>query len=414
MTQSLKNSFVAKPEVKLLLCCGTTHVSEAETDEIKSLIQGTLDWGYLLECARRNGLMPLLYRHLAKAGRDDVPPSILERLRNHFYLNARRNSFLGEELKRLVHVFDEQGVSVIPFKGPTLAEELYGDIGCREISDLDVLIKREDVLRALEFMTSLGYTPQCRFSKEQMAAYVSTQNEISFVSEGRKTIVELQWEIAPRYFGFPIAPFDLWNHNQARSRSGFPSLRTEEMLLMLCVHGAKDLWKQLKWICDVAELLRVHKDLDWEKTIGLADDSGARRILFLGLSLAKDILDAPLPEKVVHHIESDPMIRRLANEVWQRLFLGSNTPPGLLETSFFHLKSRERLRDRIQYCFRLMVTTTPRDWAIIKLPRFLSPLYSFFRPLRLIRKYGGGIARQISGKGKGKAQMREPSNSMTH
>jgi hypothetical protein len=221
------------------------------------------------------------------------------------------------------------------------------------------------------------------------------------VSDERKVIVELQWEIVPRYFGFPIAPLHLWDHNQVRSKSGFLSPPPEEMLLMLCVHGTKDLWEQLKWICDVAELLRVHKDLNWQKTTKLADDSGGRRMLLLGLVLAKDLFDASIPEKIVREIESDSTVRRLATKVEEGLFRKSNGGSGVLRSSLFYLKVRERLRDRIRYCADLAVTTTPGDWALLKLPRSLFPLYSLIRPIRLIGKYGARIAGRIFRNGNG-------------
>jgi hypothetical protein len=163
---------------------------------------------------------------------------------------------------------------------------------------------------------------------------------------------------------------------------------------MLCVHGAKDLWGQLKWICDVAELLRVYKGLDWKKTTELAYDSGGRRMLFLGLLLAKDLLDTPIPEEIRKGIESDPEVRRLATKVEEGLFKRSNGSVGILKRSLFYLRVRERLRDRIRYCTDLAITTTPGDWALLKLPRFLFPFYFLIRPFRLIKKYGIGKRHQ--------------------
>ena len=401
MTQSSNNSLLGRPEIKLLLCCGTTYISKEKSEQIRSLMQTDLDWAYLLETAGRHGLISLLYRNLGKTGGHSVPTSVMDRLRNHFYLNARHNALLTEELNRLLCLFEEHGIVAIPFKGPALAEELYGDISCREIFDLDVLVKREDVLRGMDLMASLGYTSQSRFTKGQMEAYLAAHNEISFANEEKKVIVELQWEIAPRYFGFPIAPLRLWDHNQVRSKSGYLYPPPEEMLLMLCVHGAKDLWEQLKWICDVAELLRVHKDLDWEKTTELAYDSGGRRMLFLGLLLAKDLFDASIPEKIVKEIEADSKVRRLATKVEEGLFRKSNGGFSILRSFFFYLKAKERLRDQIQYCVGLAMTTTPGDWALLKLPRSLFLLYFLIRPIRLIKKYGGGIARRISSKKNG-------------
>jgi hypothetical protein len=164
---------------------------------------------------------------------------------------------------------------------------------------------------------------------------------------------------------------------------------------MLCVHGAKDLWGQVKWVCDVAELLQVYKDLDWKKTIELAYASGGRRMLLLGLLLAKDLLDAPIPEEITKGFESDPEVRRLATKLEEGLFKRSNGSVGILRRSLFYLRVRERLRDRIRYCTDLAITTTPGDWALLNLPRFLFPFYFLIRPFRLIKKYGGGVATHI-------------------
>jgi hypothetical protein len=363
-------------------------MNEAKTEQIRSLMLGSLDWPYLLETAGRNGLIPLLYRHLGHPATDAVPASMMDRLRNHFYLNARHNAFLTEELNRLVTVFEEQGVAVIPFKGPVLSEELYGDIGCREIYDLDVLVKREDVLRAMDLMVSLGYTPEFRFTKSQMAAYLAAHNEISFVTEEKKVTVELQWEIAPRYLGFPVAHLHLWDHDLVKSKSGFLFPPPEQLLLMLCAHGAKDFWEQLKWICDVAQLLWVNKDLDWKKVMGLASSSGGRRMLFLGLLLAKELLDAPVPDEVMKEIGRDATAERLARKIEEGLFQKSNGSAGIWRSSLFYLKAKERLRDRVRYCADLALTTSPGDWAVVKLPRSLFPLYFLIRPFRLIKKYG--------------------------
>ena len=62
--------------------------------------------------------MPLLYRTLNSTCRDAVPKPTLEELREHFYANAGRNLFLAKELIKVLHLFDAQEISAIPYKGP--------------------------------------------------------------------------------------------------------------------------------------------------------------------------------------------------------------------------------------------------------------------------------------------------------
>ncbi|MCA9471117.1 MAG: nucleotidyltransferase family protein [Nitrospira sp.] len=49
------------------------------------------------------------------------------------------------------------------------------------------------------------------------------------------------------------------------------SLRAEELLLILCVHGSKHVWEELKWVCDVTELIRAQQ-IGWMRLLQLAED----------------------------------------------------------------------------------------------------------------------------------------------
>ena len=94
---------------------------------------------------------------------------------------------------------------------------------------------------------------------------------------------------------------DLWEHLEParlldEDIQVFP---TEATLLFLCVHGSKDMWwKRIGWICDISELITSNPDIDWSYCLELATQTGARRMFLLGLALAHELLQAPLPEQV--------------------------------------------------------------------------------------------------------------------
>ena len=71
----------------------------------------------------------------------------------------------------------------------------------------------------------------------------------------------------------------------------------EDLLILLCVHGSKHAWEQLKWTCDVAELVRRRPTLDWSRILFQADEWGCRRIVLLGLGMANSFstLSCPVP-----------------------------------------------------------------------------------------------------------------------
>src|SRR5207244_1068830 len=118
------------------------------------------------------------------------------------------------------------------------------------------------------------------------------------------------------------------------------TLSAEHLLLVLCAHGAKHCWERLGWICDVAELLRRTPALDLSGMLAQARSLGVERIMLLGLRLAAELLDVPLPEDVACRARDDRVVGALAAQVRATLF--RRMPTGSShswESRLFHLRT---------------------------------------------------------------------------
>ncbi len=395
-----------RPEDELLLLCARVSRHSEEADRISALLQqGEIDWEYLFTMAGEHRMMPLLYWHLGATASAAVPKTVLGRLRDYFHYNNLRNLSLTGELLKLLRVFDAHGVPTVPYKGPTLAALAYGNLALREFNDLDILVHEQDIPRARRLLVSMGYRQEDRLARAQEAAFLKSQREYVFVCDGSGSVVELHWAIMPRIYSFPLDPERLWERLEQTSLGGstVPTFSPEDLLLILCVHGSKHFWHRLAWICDVAELIRVHKTIDWEQLIDRASTLGSERMLFLGLFLANDLLGAALPKTVSHKTQADPAVRVLAEQVKEWLFQEVKGFTGTLaedpfnESGFhpFRVKMRERLRDKIRYCAHTALVPTIEDWKFLPLPGLLSPLYYVLRPIRLAGRYGPRVLKQV-------------------
>lgn len=390
-----------RPEAELLLCCARIATEAERASRIHALLAEDLDWAYLLPTARAHGMMPLLYWHLEAACPDAVPQATMDELRERFQDNARCNLRLTRELLGLLALLESRGIPAVPYKGPALAASLYGNLALRQFRDLDILVHREDVPGAREALVSQGYRREHRLSPLQQELFLRSQCEAIFQHAGG-FVVELHWEITPRYFSFPLDVGGLLERAERSPLAGadVPGLSAEDLLLILCVHGSKHRWERLEWICGVARLLqRDHESVNWDRIVERATMLGARRMLFLGLFLAVDLLEAPLPGGVLQEAREDQAVKALAGQSRERLFLDTGGPPKILDESLFHpfhLMMRERMRDRIRHCFRLAMTPTARDWAIAYVPAAFSPLYHVFRPIRLAGKYGKRAVERVA------------------
>ena len=135
-----------RPGVELLLSCARTRLDNQGVERIEALVREELDWAYLVELAGKHGVMPLLYWNLHTVCPQAVHKDILDLLKRSFHENARRNLFLSGELLELLKLLEGEGIPAIPFKGPVLADFVYGNLALRSIWDLDLLVHKHDVL----------------------------------------------------------------------------------------------------------------------------------------------------------------------------------------------------------------------------------------------------------------------------
>jgi len=380
-----------RPEEELLLCCARTGRPEEMVTRIGALLQKGMDWGYLLQTAHTHGVAPLLYWHLSAACPDAVPENAFNHLQDHFYANGLHNLFLTRELLKLLNVFGAHGIPAVPYKGPVLAASVYGNLALRQFIDLDIMVHRHDVLEAKELLALLGYRPQHQLTSAQEAALLGLRGQYVFTRDDGESTVELHWEVT-EHFSFSLDTERLWRRLEQIPLGGeiIPTLSPEDTLLILCAHGSKHLWERLGWICDIAELIRVSKNLRWEQTMAQARALGSERMLLVGLFLASELLGSVLPEEVSERVHADPIVRSLARQVSEQLFRDANNLPGLFKGAYFHplhLMMQERIPNKIRYCIRAATTQTVEDWELLSLPNFLFPFYYVLRPIRLTRKY---------------------------
>lgn len=364
---------------------------------IRSIVREGVDWGELLRIGSRHGMVSLLYWHLNAVCPEAIPPGALEELRDGFRALAVRNVQQTQELLRILDRLAACDVRAIPFKGLALARWVYGNLSLRQVADLDLLIQPGDSVRAWEAMLSLGYrmvTPlNAAGLPRDPAAY-----EYRF-ARGEEFIVELRWRLSPRHFRRSLDIGWLWERCQpvllsARTVRRLPS---EELLLILCIHGAKHAWDRLMWICDVAELVRAHPDLDWERAESEAGKFGGWRMLGLGLLLAHRLLGAAVPESVLRAAGADAHVRWIAAQTCAWYAQGPDGSDGPIQRGDERARRRielgltERLVDRARYRLyhaQARIAPNAKDRRFIRLPAPLSFLYYLLKPIRKAGEYG--------------------------
>lgn len=381
-------------EGELLLCAARTRMDETSGARLRALLESNLDWQRVLRMAERHGLIPLLYKHLKAIAQDNVPSAVMRQLHDYFLSNAARNLLLATELEEVLKLLRAEGIPVLSFKGAELAKAAYGDVTLRCFTDIDVLIKRGDLSRATEVLLARGYGSPFRMSMAHEASYLERKGEQLFIRSDADIQIDLHWAFAPHYVvaNFNAERFINPQDSELSDDSLAPALSIEDLLLVLCVHNGRGFWQRLAWVCDIAELLaKQQRKLNWPQLIARAKTDSVLRMLLLGLSLAHELLSAPLPKEIQLMTQKDEKLKALATRVQQRLFETETSETRITEFYLFDLKIRERLRDALRYGLYLTLPPTPADWEAVALPESLRALYYAIRLSRLIK----GGARQL-------------------
>jgi hypothetical protein len=344
-------------------------------------LRGLIRWDLLFDLGEHHGVLPLVYRALAEF-EGEIPSEALLQLKQRNQTNLHKAMLLSRELIRIVDHLAAGGVEVLPYKGLALAEAVYGDIALRQTGDIDLLIRARDLARAREAARGLGYTPHAELSAAEERAYLKSGYECAFDGAAGRNLLEVQWAILPRFYAVEFDVDGIFARAVTLPVAG-REMKTpgyEDLFLILAVHAAKHVWGRLIWLCDLARIME-RPDLDWDWIWGRARSLGIVRMVRVSMLLASQMLGAEIPAGA--EILADRSVERFAEEI-RGAIPGGEFDVESVEYFRLMMRLRERLRDRVLFGARLMFTPGPGEWAVVKLPGVLFPLYRVVRVGRLV------------------------------
>ncbi len=311
--QDSRSTILAQPDdlsgqrtQQLMLLCSRRRLDPAEAARAHGLIESGIAWNQLWDQAWHNGLAPLVFHNLRTldvGGR--VPSAVWRQFEEDYYNTLSSNVLLETEMVRVTDRLAAAGIDRLLLKGAVLGELLYPDPALRPSSDIDVMVRHEQLTQAQAILHELGYTIQ---PGRQLDFQLTRSYDIPFVraaADGQPVLLELHWHLAePGLFDLDAAT--LW----ARARQmevhhhPLPTLSLEDLLLHLTIHIRKHRFVGLRWLVDVSELLRGYGEaLDWDYLTRTARRAGAGTLFYVTLHLSQELMGAPVPVPVMQSLQ---------------------------------------------------------------------------------------------------------------
>lgn len=202
------------------------------------------------------GVSSQLYCLLKERGQlGRTPTNFRERLEGNYTKALYHNLFMRSRTEQVLRAFEEAGIEAIPLKGVLFAERYFGHVGARVTTDIDVLVKPEQLDRAIHCVKSLGYTEE---------EYIPAHFHLGFSKPSPNALfplmVELHWDLLKaNTSGLRIQEFwqkarPLGDYRHIKELSGYHTF------YMICLHGWRHNLSSLKYILDIIRLIDVLRD----------------------------------------------------------------------------------------------------------------------------------------------------------
>ncbi len=248
--------------------------------------------------------LPLIYRRLEAAGHED--PDLM-RLKGIYRSTWVRNTLLLERARAAADAFRSYEVPLLLVGTIGAAVRYYDTLGLRPTGYLELLVKQEDLLRAVRALGSAGW------STRGAARPRGVDPLWLFDDAGGPCL--LRAALAPDFVGPAREPAEapFWAGAVDVDLDGVqvsaPS--PSDDLLAVIVTGAR--WRpvaSLQWIVDAAMILRAPERLDWQRlyTIGVERGQGIRlrdTLLYL-----RRLLDVDVEPGILEQLETRKPSRR--------------------------------------------------------------------------------------------------------
>jgi len=148
------------PEEKFLLSLCRLDFNEEEKTELRVLVEQVKDWDKIVRISNEHGIIALAAFNLKETHLDCLIPEKQMRMLNDGLIQSMiRNTWLLERWKEVNTILTEAGIKHVLLKGMALENTVYGSKGLRQMTDNDILVKREDGLRAWNLLQNYGFEP---------------------------------------------------------------------------------------------------------------------------------------------------------------------------------------------------------------------------------------------------------------
>jgi len=315
-------------------------------------------WAIVLMDAQKHSILPLLYYHLTQFHKEiQIPTNILKQLKQAYFHSSLENTQVYYDLSKVLGEANISNIPIIVLKGVAIASSIYPNVALRPMSDLDLLVKSEDIRMVHELLLRLGW--KC------MNGRVQSENRIKFNHALLYKKYELYIDLHLKIIELP--KLNPWT-NAVSIKIDFNKtlvLGTGDIILFLCNHLCKHITSssyvtELIKFYDIAQVLRKSKEsIDWNYIVQNAYINQCEHIIYCILDFIKTEFEEDIPTDVLSKLKNKKFTVQISDVLYKNKKLpdtiyGFEPIAGIIRiiSSRWLIPKSVKVSDVIRYTFK--------------------------------------------------------------
>lgn len=257
-------------------------------------------WDKLIQEAEKQGVAPLLFKHIRSLD-DPILPDKNRRILQSLYLrNRRSNSIRNKAIAELLNSYQLTNIDVLVVKGIALSNFCYSEAGLRPMRDIDLLVKKSDLVPAEKILLDLGYLPEEEHDiPDDYYHLVPMKKKF----DGLNVTIEVHHNLLPFHAQYPLWPLEKSYNTALEFDINGIMARTlclEETLYYVYLHGfqAPLTYEPFRFmhVADMVTLVEKFIDvINWQQV--------RKEMPLLLNAISRFHYLTPLPDKVVSQLD---------------------------------------------------------------------------------------------------------------
>ncbi|MBU1044149.1 MAG: nucleotidyltransferase family protein [Candidatus Omnitrophica bacterium] len=255
------------------------------------------NWQLFLKKIFSEGVAGLLFDNFSKWGLGKkLPDWVLAEIKQNYMRNLGRNLLIATYLESVLQTFEENQLEVLLLRGADFLSRLYPKLGSRTMSDVDLVIHKEDISKVKSCLEALGYRhPQgYQFLFDNNVLFIDLH--IDYIGSYKLAQNSSSPTIKNQVIWMDAIPF--------KSNAVYvKTLSVYDAIVSCCAHLQEHSFSKLIWFYDIRNLIAESKDaFDWDNLILKARQFDLEKPVFYVLSYLNINRILSVPDKVMQEL----------------------------------------------------------------------------------------------------------------